>query len=83
MSQVHLKTSLGEIGVFTLQVRGVPILVGADMCERWGVLLSYARKTVVLEYVPGAPTVKLVRTANGHRMINLSFEPLWLAPPPR
>ena len=74
-------TSLGEIRVFTLHVRGVPILVGADMCERWGILVSYARNTAVLEYVPGAPTVELVRSANGHRMINLSVEPMWLAAP--
>ena len=42
LSQVHLMTSLGEIGVFTVQPEGVPILVGADMCERWGIPVSYA-----------------------------------------
>ncbi len=79
VSRVWLTTSLGELGIFVLEAPKVPILIGADLLDAWGILLSYTRNLAVFERLPGAPVVSLSRSANGHRMLDRTAAPIGTA----
>ena len=74
--KVHLQTALGDIGIFVLDADRVPILIGSDLLESWGILISYMRNTAVFETLEGNPQVAPERSAGGHRLLDLSAEPV-------
>jgi hypothetical protein len=71
-----IATPLGDLAVYELQAENVPVLIGADVLESWGILISYKRNEAILESEPGEPRIELLRSSSGHRLIDLSSAPL-------
>ncbi len=78
-AKIWLQTALGQIGIFVLQAPGVPILIGSDCCESWGILISYKRNGATFENVEGMPKICLERSSSGHRLIDLTAALVWTA----
>ncbi len=43
LSRVWLSTVSGRFGIYVLDAKGVPVLIGSDCCEGWGISISYKR----------------------------------------
>ena len=71
LSRVCFQTTFGRIGIFTFEATGVPILLGADLLDEWGADLSYTQNTMTLKRMKGQPTLKVERTALGHRLLDI------------
>ncbi len=76
LSRVWLSTVLGRFGIYVLDAKGVPVLIGSDCCEGWGISISYKRNEAILENVSGMPKIALEKSASGHRLIDLTAEPM-------
>ena len=74
--KAYVQTRMGPLSVYELQSENVPILIGADQLEEWGILISYLRNTAVLEALPDKPQVELLKSAGGHRLIDFAEGPL-------
>ena len=86
LSRVWLSTVLGRFGIYVRDAKGVPVLIGSDCCEGWGMSISYRRNEAILENVSGMPKIALEKSASGHRHIDLTAEPMWtsaVSPPSR
>ncbi len=75
-SRVWLTTSLGEIGIYVVEAPGVPILIGADLLDARGILISFRRNLAIFENVPSQPVVALERSSSGHRLLDLTAAPV-------
>ena len=80
-SYILLPQQLGDqevhLGIYTLDVVGVPVLVGIKTLHRLGAVLGLAKFVVVFTSVDMARAIKLQRSPSGHALLDLRGD--WLS----
>ncbi len=71
------------MGIYSLDAEKVPILIGADLLEEWGALISFLRNSVKLENSEEQPTLKLTCAASGQRLLDMAGLATAMSTPPR
>ncbi len=66
-----LKTSLG---VYTLDVPGVPVLLGIKTMEKLGAIVNVASRTLEFQSVFPGLKIPLVKAQNGHLLLDLCMD---------
>ncbi|CAK9111071.1 unnamed protein product, partial [Durusdinium trenchii] len=74
-SYVHLKQTVGpheiDLGVFTLDSKGVPLLIGVRTLERLGAIIDVHQSMLVLKTVDPHLVIPLRRSRTGHLLLDL------------
>ena len=74
-SYVHLKQTVGpqeiDLGVFTLDSKGVPLLIGVGTLERLGAIIDVHQSMLVLKTVDPHLVIPLRRSRTGHLLLDL------------
>ncbi|CAK9032487.1 Uncharacterized protein SCF082_LOCUS20096, partial [Durusdinium trenchii] len=74
-SYVHLKQTVGpheiDLGVFTLDSKGVPLLIGVRTLERLGAIIDVHQSILVLKTVDPRLVIPLRRSRTGHLLLDL------------
>ena len=73
LGRLHLRTRMGDGPIYVFRAKGVPILIGADLMQKWGALISYVKDTVKLERLPGKPEIEL-EVKGKHRLLRIDKE---------
>ncbi|CAE7325309.1 RE1 [Symbiodinium microadriaticum] len=80
-SYLLLPQQLGDhevhLGIYTLDVTGVPVLVGIKTLHRLGAVLDLAKFVVVFTSVDIARAIQLQRSPSGHALLDLRGD--WLS----